>query len=66
MQEMQISKKRMKQLRIQFSEIGVLGRLCNPGGIAVQRQSTMYSELLHEGEPIEGKAQWWISRALWP
>jgi hypothetical protein len=34
--------------------------------IVVQRQSTVYSELLHEGELVEGKAQWRIGRTFWP
>jgi hypothetical protein len=43
-----------------------LDRLYDPGGIVVQRQSTVYSKLLHEGELVEREAQWWISRTFWP
>jgi hypothetical protein len=37
----------------------------NLGRIIVQRKSTMYSEMLHEGEFAEGETQWRIGRALW-
>jgi hypothetical protein len=61
MQEMQTSKKRIKWLRIQFLGIEPLDRLHDPGGIVVQRQSTVHSELLHEGESVEREAQWWLA-----
>ena len=36
------------------------------GRIVVQRKSTMYFEMLHEGELVKGETQWWISRTFWP
>jgi hypothetical protein len=36
----------------------------DPGRIIVQGKSIMYSTMLHEGEPIEGKTQWRIGRTL--
>jgi hypothetical protein len=38
--------------------------LYDPGEIVVQRQLVVYSQLLHEGELVEGETQWWISRTL--
>jgi hypothetical protein len=46
----------MRQLRIQFSEIESVDRLYDPGRIVVQRQSTVHSELLHEGELVEKRS----------
>jgi hypothetical protein len=41
-----------------------MDRLHDPKWIVVQRKSTVHSELLHEGESVKRKAQWWIGRAF--
>jgi hypothetical protein len=41
-------------------------RVRDPGWIVVIRQSTVYFELLHEGEFVERKTQWRIGRKFWP
>jgi hypothetical protein len=55
----------MKQLGTSSQRQKPMDRICDPGWIAVQRQSTVYSKLLHEGELVKGEAQWWISRTFW-
>jgi hypothetical protein len=40
-------------------------RVRDLGWIVVQRKSTVYSELLHEGELVEREAQRRIGRTLW-
>jgi hypothetical protein len=42
-----------------------MDRIHDLGRIVVQRQSTVYSEMLHEGESVKGETQWRIGRALW-
>jgi hypothetical protein len=43
-----------------------MDRLHDTGGIFVQRQSTVYSKLLHEGEFVKGKTQRRLGKAFWP
>jgi hypothetical protein len=42
----------------------LVDRIHDPRRIVVQRQSTVYSEMLHEGESVEGETQWWIGRTF--
>jgi hypothetical protein len=41
-----------------------MDRIHDLGRIVVQRQSTVYSKMLHEGESVEGETQWWIGRTF--
>jgi hypothetical protein len=41
-------------------------RVCDLGWVVVQRQSTMHSRFLHEGESVERKTQRRLGREFWP